>query len=154
MLIALLVFFALLLAVLEVVIPSGGIIGIAAAVCAVSAAALGFSHSEPVGWTVVVALCVGGPAAIWAGFKLLPHTPFVLTARMEGRAKIPDLERYVGTTGIAETPLRPVGIVRIDGTRLDAISQGDFIASDSEVYVLEVRSGELVVAPVRRRSAL
>lgn len=151
MLIALLLFLTLALAILEVIIPSGGIIGVVAAVCAVIAMVVGFSHSEAVGWGVAVGLGAGLPAAIWLGFKLLPHTPFVLSARIEGHAKAAGLERYVGTRGIAETPLRPVGVVRIDGARLDAISEGDFIATGCDVEVRTVRSGELVVAPARAR---
>jgi len=52
---------------------------------------------------------------------------------------------YIGKIGIAETPLRPAGVVIIDGKRMNAQSQGDFIIKGAKVIVTEVDSMKVVV---------
>lgn len=151
MLIAVLVIIAVLLAGLEVVIPSGGLISLAAFVCAGVAVTLAFSSGSVCGWVTVAGLVAGAPAAVWLGFKLLPYTPFVLGARIEGHAKRTGLEKFVGRRGVAATSLRPAGIVVIDGARLDAVSRSEHIDAGTEVEVLKVRSGEVVVRQVPSR---
>lgn len=44
--------------------------------------------------------------------------------------------RYLGREGIAVTPLRPVGIVEIDGERIEAVTEGQYIAAGSRVRVV------------------
>lgn len=151
MLIAVLVLMAVILAGLEVVIPSGGLISLTALVCAGVAVAMAFSNGSLCGWIAVAGLVAGAPAAIWVGFKILPYTPFVLGARIEGHAKRTGLEKFVGRQGVAATTLRPAGVVVIDGARLDAVSRSEHIDAGTQVEVLQVRSGELIVrqAPSR-----
>ena len=43
------------------------------------------------------------------------------------------------------TPLRPCGHVEIDGRRIDALAEEGFVPEGSQVRVLRVRSGQLVV---------
>lgn len=52
---------------------------------------------------------------------------------------------YLGKTGIAYTPLRPSGVVIIDGNRINAQSQGDFIKKGAKVIVTEVDSMKIIV---------
>ena len=44
--------------------------------------------------------------------------------------------RHLGKTGTALTPLRPTGIVEIDGDRIEVVTQGEFIARGSKVRVV------------------
>lgn len=44
--------------------------------------------------------------------------------------------RYLGKVGRAVTPLRPTGVVEIDGARIEVVTEGDFIASGSDVRVV------------------
>ncbi len=44
--------------------------------------------------------------------------------------------RYLGKTGTAMTPLRPSGVVEIDGERIEVVTEGEFIAAGSEVRVV------------------
>lgn len=44
--------------------------------------------------------------------------------------------RFLGMTGRAVTPLRPTGVVEVEGERLEAMTKGEFIASGSEVKVM------------------
>lgn len=105
----------------------------------------GFSNSPAVGWTVVVGLVVGAPIFAWIGFKILPYTPFVLVSQLSGHAKKTGLEVYLGATAETVSQLRPSGKVVINGKRFDALSQDEIIDSGTEVVVIAIRSGELIV---------
>jgi len=50
-------------------------------------------------------------------------------------------------SGIAETDLRPIGTVRINGLRHDALSDHGFITVGSSVSVVEVLDNQLKVRP-------
>ena len=56
-----------------------------------------------------------------------------------------DLDQFVGKTGRAITPLRPAGTAEIEGTRLDVVTEGDFIPSQAEVKVIYVEGTRVVV---------
>ncbi len=47
-----------------------------------------------------------------------------------------DRSRVLGQKGVAVTPLRPSGIVEIDGRRIEVRTEGEFIAAGSEVRVV------------------
>jgi len=57
----------------------------------------------------------------------------------------PDQRELAGQGGIALTPLRPSGIIKIGGRRIDAVSAGDFIAAGTEVVVIQVEGSRVVV---------
>ena len=44
--------------------------------------------------------------------------------------------RLLGRSGVALTPLRPTGVVDIDGTRVEVLTEGAFIAAGSRVRVV------------------
>lgn len=56
-----------------------------------------------------------------------------------------DLQRWVGREGRALTPLRPSGVVEIDGRRWDVITEGEFIARNARVRVIRAEAGRLIV---------
>ncbi len=58
-----------------------------------------------------------------------------------------DLEKksLVGKRGTALCMLRPAGKVQIDGLRVDAVTEGDFIPKGCEVEVLKVEGNRVVV---------
>ncbi|MDX1421316.1 MAG: NfeD family protein [Rubricoccaceae bacterium] len=44
--------------------------------------------------------------------------------------------RLLGRTGVALTPLRPTGVVDIDGTRVEVLTEGAFVAAGSRVRIV------------------
>jgi membrane protein implicated in regulation of membrane protease activity len=55
----------------------------------------------------------------------------------------------VGKKGIALCMLRPSGKVEIEGMRIDAVSDGEFINKDCEVMVVQVEGNRVVVKPLK-----
>lgn len=69
----------------------------------------------------------------WDRFVLADELrPDALTERTEQETRT----RLLGRTGVALTPLRPTGVVDIDGTRVEVLTEGAFVASGSRVRVV------------------
>ena len=69
----------------------------------------------------------------WGRFVLadeLRRDPLLESAEQDTRA------RLLGRNGIALTPLRPTGVVDIDGTRVEVLTEGAFVAAGSRVRVV------------------
>lgn len=54
----------------------------------------------------------------------------------------------LGRTGRAVTPLRPGGVIEVDGARLEVETEGAFVASGSEVRVVAMDRRRFIVRPV------
>ena len=55
----------------------------------------------------------------------------------------------VGDQGVAETPLRPSGMARFAGARVDVVSEGDYVAAGEPVEVTLVEGGRVVVRRIK-----
>jgi membrane-bound serine protease (ClpP class) len=144
------------LVVLEVFIPSGGIIAILSGVALVAALVMAFQESATTGpmtgFIFAVVTVVAVPSIIGLAFKIWPKTPM-------GKAFLGDLPTeadvlpeesrrvLVGHVGIARTKMLPSGAVEIDGQMIDAVTQGQAIEPGTYVVVAEVRANRVVVRP-------
>lgn len=66
----------------------------------------------------------------------------------EGYVSTSGYEKYFGMRGTVVTPLRPAGTVIIDGKRIDAVSEAEFIEKDIEVEVIKIEGSRIVVKKV------
>lgn len=60
-----------------------------------------------------------------------------------------NLVRWEGKKGTARSVLRPAGKVEIEGTVLDAVTQGDFVEAGKPVMVVKAESNRVVVREIR-----
>lgn len=51
----------------------------------------------------------------------------------------------IGKTGVAHTPLRPVGVAVIDGRKLNVSSEGDFIERGAEICIIRTEGRNIIV---------
>ncbi len=56
------------------------------------------------------------------------------------------LSELLGKTGETITPLRPAGIIVVEGKRMDAISEGTYLPSGTKIRIVEVQGTKIVVA--------
>ena len=93
-------------------------------------------------------------AGVIAAFYLFPKTRawkhFALATEMSSdigyhSAGDEDFQSYIGQIGTAITPLRPAGTIRLGGKRVDVLTAGDFIASETPVKVIEVEGSKVFV---------
>lgn len=147
---------ACLLVFVEVFIPSGGLIAVASAAAACAGIVMLFLHNPMSGIIGLLATMILGPMAIAFAFRMFPHTPIgrrmILGARpsdpTEGVTHQETLHAMIGAEGDAITDLRPVGVVRIDGERHDALAEGPMIEAGSRVRVVIVEANQIKVRKI------
>lgn len=59
-----------------------------------------------------------------------------------------DNEKYIGREGVTLTPLRPAGAIKLDGNRVDVVSEGDFLAVGVKVRVIGIDGTRIIVRAV------
>ena len=69
--------------------------------------------------------------------------------REEGYTAPGDLERWVGRAGRAVSPLRPAGVIEVDGERLDASTEGEFLEPGTPVRVVRAEGLRIVVRALK-----
>ncbi|MGI6092535.1 MAG: nodulation protein NfeD [Veillonellaceae bacterium] len=65
----------------------------------------------------------------------------------EGFVSSDDYKAYTDREGIAITPLRPAGIMAIDGKQLNVVSEGQFIPQGTKLKVVNTSGNRIVVRP-------
>ena len=148
---------ALVLFLLEILTPFFGLIVTAGIGFLVGAIWLTFAEFGPVaGFILLVASIVLVPAYIAFLIRVLPKSPigrrlFLGKARRataEGTPEAEQLEAMVGKTGMAETPLRPTGAVRIDSRRVIASAESGMIEKGDAVTVIGASGTNVIVRKV------
>jgi membrane-bound serine protease (ClpP class) len=144
------------LVVLEVFIPSGGVISILAAVSFIASIFIAFQPSPTTGVTIglifTATTVLAVPTLIALAFKYWPRTPmgkaFLGELPKEEEVLPEDPRRaLLGRVGVARSKMLPSGAVEIDGQMIDAVTQGQAIEPGTYVVVCEVRANRVVVRP-------
>lgn len=68
--------------------------------------------------------------------------------RKAGYIGTEDLEYFVGKEGLALTILRPSGTAEFDGVKLDVVTQGEYIAKNTKVKIIQVAGRRIVVKEI------
>lgn len=141
--------------VLEVFVPSGGILGFVSVVALVAGIATAFLEQGVVagmGALGVVVLAV--PAVLAVAFRWFPETPLgrrVLPPPPDAAAVLPDPVRrrrareLVGRRGRTVSELLPWGSVEIDGGLVEAMSESEPIEAGIAVDVIAAQGPSVVV---------
>jgi membrane-bound serine protease (ClpP class) len=138
-----LILLGLALIALEVyLVPGVNVVGVLGVLMAGAGVVYAFAVGGPLGGflALVGALAGGGllftylwRSGAWGRFVLadeLRRDPLLESAEQDTRS------RLLGRTGVALTPLRPTGVVDIDGTRVEVLTEGAFVAAGSRVKVV------------------
>ena len=146
----------LLLLLLEVFIPSGGLIGLCSVVSLALCLWYAFAASTGLGLTFMLIDLVALPLTVGLAFSLWSRSPlgrkFFLKPPAPEEIEVSHtdhhLESLVGQVGQSLTPLRPCGHVEIHGRRVDALAEEGFLPAGSPVRVLRIKAGQIVVRGV------
>jgi membrane-bound serine protease (ClpP class) len=138
------------LVVLEVFVPSGGILGTLAGLALVGSIIFAFRRDITAGLAFVLISMVAVPVLLTFAFRVWPHTPmgkaFLGELPSEDEFKPVDPRReLVGRLGVAKSKMLPSGSVLVDGQWIDAVTQGDAIEPGEPVVVVEVRANRVIV---------
>lgn len=141
----------ILVIIVEVIVPTGGILAMVSTGLIGGSLYLVFTKaSSAAGYLFVVADVIVIPLSVFIGFKLLAKSPAALKrslSKEDGvQSQSPELEMYMGLVGIAATDLRPSGVAVIDGKRLDVVSRGEYLERSSNVVVIAVTGNQIIVS--------
>jgi membrane-bound serine protease (ClpP class) len=149
------------------VIPGFGIAGVAGAIAILISILLALIGLDwRVSWElglvheammVVASSILGLLLGAFIFFRLVPRSrmarPFVLEKGLDTEDGFTSHAAEVaeqfppGSTGVALSDLRPAGKIRVDGQRLDAVSEGGYLDRNARVIILGWRGGAAVVGP-------
>lgn len=158
---------ALFLLFMELFIPSGGILALVGAATVIGSLVCFFMYSTTTG---IFALGVGivfGPVAVWLVFRWWVDSPLGKRMILGGddihlgqtpeesysasahaqKKRASALQELIGEVGVAETPLRPVGVVRLGEQRVQALSEHGIIEAGQAIVVTEAYDNQLKVRP-------
>ena len=80
---------------------------------------------------------------------MLSHSEIILHDTIEATGANRDgSQALVGRTGTALTALRPAGKAVVDGATLDVVTNGEFIAKDTQIEVLHVEGMRILVRAI------
>jgi membrane-bound ClpP family serine protease len=159
---SILLLLGLALALLEVFVPSSGILGFLSIVSIVAAIVLAFRHGVWSGIGFFGVTIIALPVGLILALQYWPKTPMgrrILLPLPRGDEVLPDsdkrrsLRALVGKLGRAKSLMLPSGAVTIEGQTFDALSEGMAIVAGQMVRVVEVRGTRVVVRPVDEQSA-
>ncbi|HWB20865.1 MAG TPA: NfeD family protein [Phycisphaerales bacterium] len=158
---------AIVLFAIELFVPSGGLIAIVAGIAVVSSIVEFFQYDTTWGLVALGAYLVAGPMLFAFGFRVWLHSPLAKRVILGGPELDEDDEEgpvppssgrsesvrmalagLVGAQGVAVTALRPVGTVKINGERVDALAEAGIIDSGTPVVVTEVVDRQIKVRPL------
>ncbi len=148
---------------LEVFVPSGGVLGVLAAVLLITAVTFGFVGGGQIFGVVVLAVAfLTVPVLVGWGLSVWPKTPLgrqmVLWPPEPSEGSPTDgweksTSARVGQIGVAVTELLPGGVVEIGGREFSAVASFAPVPKGTIVRVKEVRISYLVVEPFLQETA-
>lgn len=147
----LLFFLGMTLILAEVIVP-GGICGTFGGVLVIGSTVLGCYSYPEYGLFIVIGESLAAVTSIVLGLYYLPRTSlgkrFILTTSLnkdQGWVVKASDESLVDALGEVYTALRPAGTILVDGKRLDAVSDGEFIDKGEKIRIIQVHGNRIVV---------
>lgn len=154
---------SVLLLVIEIVVPSGGIISITSGVVGIAGIVCLFLMKEQGtlwGSAGILMMLIVFPSAFALWVKVIPSTrmgqrmigalPEEEVAKRERaeRDLHDSLSSLVGQIGVAKSVLRPVGTIEIGGVRHEALAEDVAIEAGQKVRVTAIVDAKIRVRPV------
>ncbi len=156
---------AIVLLLVEFFVPSGGLIGILCGIAAIGSVVAFYKYDPRVGIFAAIAYLVATPFLLVGLFKFWLHSPMAkimilgaddvqatdeeasAKADQAKRERMAELQELIGLSGVTITALRPVGTVRIEGRRIDAMAESGVIEADIPVVVCDIYDNQVKVRP-------
>lgn len=149
---------ALALFLIEVFLPTGGLLGFFAGLCAVVGIVLIFRVDTTMGLIAAALILLAAPFLLGFALKILPDTPFYKWITLNSQAAAtndrdddappPPDAITVGIEGRTVSTLRPVGTCLLRGRREECLAKHGTIGPDTPVRVVAVSGSEVYVLPI------
>ena len=139
--------------VLELFLPSAGMLGVLAATLIIAGIVLGFMSDFKTGSIVLLCTVLALPGALVGLLKVWPHTPIgkrILLKDLQPDEILPQAKfskQLIGQLGIAKTKMLPSGIVLVNNEKYDAVSDGFAIEPGQPIKITAVEGNRIYVEP-------
>ena len=154
----------LVVMVLEVFIPSGGLLGFISIAAIVAAVATAFAEQGVLaGFLMLAITAVAVPATLAVAFHLFPSTPLgrrIMPTPPDPQDLLPGADAYrharelLGQRGRVLSDLLPWGQVQIDGERIEAISRSGPITAGELIEVVAAEGRAVIVRLAAEEASL
>lgn len=149
-----LVGFSLLLAEIFL-IPGFGLAGIGGIIAILTSIFLTYGNITQATYSILIAVGL----SIVGFFILIRYIPstrtwrkFILFTQQEKELGYTigtkEFKRLIGKEGIAITPLRPSGIAEVNDKKLNVITRGEYVDSNTKIKVISIEGNKIVVEAV------
>ena len=150
--------FAILL--VEVFVPTAGVLGVTSVVVAIAGVVCLFRAGVNWGLSGATAVLIGGPTIFFYGLKMYRKTPLGRKMTSADADEVVDEQKrredealeermnLIGSEAVVVTELRPIGVVKIGDRRFDAMSETTIIKAGVSVRVTGVDAMQLKVRAI------
>lgn len=151
---------ALLLVVIEVFVPSAGMIAVVATASAIAGVICLFKVSPGWGVAGLASVLILGPLTLAFALKVWPSTPMgramlgqptpeqAEAARRAARQERDAMLALVGAEGQVLTDLRPVGVAELNGQRYEVLAESALVRAGARVRVTRIDGSQIKVRQV------
>ena len=148
---------AFVVAVMEIFLPSGGLLAVLAIGLLIASIVLSFDTSLAFGCLYTFCVCLFIPIFLWAALRIWPNTWVgrqILLTPEEDPALVPDeqqdfLKQLVGKHGLAKSKMLLGGLIEIEGVQYSAVSDVETIESGEPVCVLRIEGASIIVRKLK-----
>lgn len=144
---------AFLFAFLELFITSGGILAFLSAVSLLASVFFAFGSGPGFGGAYTLGVILGVPVLLWYLFRWWPRSRMgrqILLNPDDDPALAADgrlaaLKKLVGKRGVVRSKMLLSGLVEIEGTRINAVSESEPLEPGEEIVVIRVDGIDILV---------
>ncbi len=139
----------IILLILEILILPGLIAGIIGSAMMLTGVWLSYkNYGSTVGNIMAISTIVVTGFSIYFAFKSNAWKKFSLQQASEGKiARTDEMDIKVGDIGKSISAIRPMGTAMFGNTKVEVQTNGEMIASNTNVVVIEVLTNKLIVRP-------
>ena len=130
----------------ELLLPTGGILGVLAGLVILAGVVMCFMLDRWLGLAVFLAVVIASPFVGALMIRWYPKTPIGKRMILTGEQTVirpPPV--HIGQTGVAVTHLRPSGEAEFEDDRVEVISDRGIINAGATVRVIAIENGRPVV---------
>jgi len=144
---------AIIVAVLEMFLPSSGILAVLAIAFLITSIVLSFQADIVFGSFYTLITCCLVPVFLWTALTIWPNTWVgrrILLEPEEDPALVPDeeqqsLKQLIGKQGLAKSKMLLVGLIEIENKRYNAVSDAEPIEPGEVVSVIRIEGTSIIV---------